>query len=166
MGDFFNTSEMLRYKDESDYKTVIGGLVSWAVIIALLIGFFGMLGENAAHNKYNSSLEVTKVESPSPLILSTNKGNNFMFAVEILGLDLSSSTRYFDIKFSEKIYKSTNQLSVKTHTLEKCTAAHWSGVPPSTIEDLNIGKWLCPPINSNFDIYGKYISKDYKNYRI
>lgn len=50
--------------------------------------------------------DITSVEKnsnaayPTPYNLSTYSGGNFMFGVSILGLDLTTGNRYFDIELS------------------------------------------------------------------
>lgn len=41
--DFFYSTEMLRFNEESDYKTLTGGFISLGIIIAILVGFMGMI---------------------------------------------------------------------------------------------------------------------------
>lgn len=41
--DFFYSSEMLRYEEELQFRTMTGGILSLAIIIATLIGFASMI---------------------------------------------------------------------------------------------------------------------------
>ena len=37
--DYFNSSNMLRFENEDDYKTITGGIISLAIIIVIIVAF-------------------------------------------------------------------------------------------------------------------------------
>jgi len=41
--DQFHSSELLRYKGDSQYKTLTGGIISLITIIAIIIAFMSMI---------------------------------------------------------------------------------------------------------------------------
>lgn len=41
--DLFYSNEILRYNSTSQYKTITGGIISIAIIIAILVGFSQMI---------------------------------------------------------------------------------------------------------------------------
>jgi len=43
MTDFFYSSDMLRYENELEYRTLTGGILSLGIIITILIGFASMI---------------------------------------------------------------------------------------------------------------------------
>jgi hypothetical protein len=45
-------------------------------------------------------------------------------------------------------------------TLETCTKNHWQAFPniESKFDFLGMSNWLCPPLNSSYEIQGKYSS--------
>jgi archaellum biogenesis protein FlaJ (TadC family) len=43
MSDFFNSFHILRYKQEAEYRTFTGGLISVGVIITIIIAFASMI---------------------------------------------------------------------------------------------------------------------------
>lgn len=47
---------------------------------------------------FTTSVQKRKVADPLLSTISTNSDSNFMFAIEIWGLNLSATKRYFDIK--------------------------------------------------------------------
>ena len=92
-----------------------------------------------------------------------------MFAIGITGINLSSSTRYFDItltnRVTEKYANGTTSKTRNSVTLEPCTLAHWQGVSESITKSystLGFQEWLCPPLSHNVDIQGKFTSNLFK----
>lgn len=43
--DFFYSTEMLRYDEEMEYRTLTGGIVSIGIIVTICIGFASMIME-------------------------------------------------------------------------------------------------------------------------
>lgn len=41
--DLFYSSEMLRYENELEYKSLTGGIISLALIITVIVGFANMI---------------------------------------------------------------------------------------------------------------------------
>ena len=37
--DYFNSSSMLRFENENDYKTITGGIISVAIIVTIIVSF-------------------------------------------------------------------------------------------------------------------------------
>jgi hypothetical protein len=37
--DYFNSSNMLRFENEDDYKTITGGIISLAIIVVIIVAF-------------------------------------------------------------------------------------------------------------------------------
>ena len=37
--DYFNSSNMLRFENEDDYKTITGGIISLAIIAVIIVSF-------------------------------------------------------------------------------------------------------------------------------
>ena len=45
MSDFFNSSQLLRYENENEYRTLTGGIVSIGIAITIVIGFASMISD-------------------------------------------------------------------------------------------------------------------------
>jgi hypothetical protein len=68
-GDMFSTSQLLRYKGDTDYNTVTGGFVSITVII-LFAALFTNIGLQTANRQIiNASISYQSEVDPSPLQL-------------------------------------------------------------------------------------------------
>ena len=91
--DMFCSSEILRYKSETQYKTLSGAVVSTALIIAIVVGFSDMIMSMMQRTSIESTLQTNKSLSPKNLKLSQAE-NNFMFGTYIKSLD---STKIFDL---------------------------------------------------------------------
>jgi hypothetical protein len=90
-----------------------------------------------------------------------------MFAVGILGLDLNDPTiRYFDFfLLANHIIKGMNNSVGLTRSqvsvpLVPCTKQHFSASPDmvANFDTLLSNRWLCPPFNYAFNLYGKFTS--------
>ena len=86
-----------------------------------------------------------------------------MMGVEVWHMNLNNLTqRYFDVRLDQAVYDTGeyNANLSATVPLEPCTPEHWASYP-SIQKDfyrLNIDKWLCLPLNHQFEIKGKYSS--------
>ena len=99
--DLFSLTQFLRYKQDEDYKTVSGGLTSLFVVCIFIILF----SSNAVSTVNKTSISWEAITSyafkPTPTIVQFDN-SNFMFAIGVVGLNLSSTTiRYFDISMVE-----------------------------------------------------------------
>jgi hypothetical protein len=105
--DLFCSSQMLRYKDDTQYKTLTGGIISLAIIIAIVVGFAGMINDTINKNSITFDSTTLKSTDPSLIKLSTSKGSKFMFGLEIESIqlnynhDLNGPKRYFDVSMTQ-----------------------------------------------------------------
>ena len=100
--DLFSASQFLRYKNEENYSTVSGGIVSLMVISVFLALFFNTAIQtiNKSIISFTSTVQYQSNPTSTNITLS-NTG--FMFAVGLLGLNLNDpSFQYFDITLKEK----------------------------------------------------------------
>lgn len=150
--DIFSHSTLNRIRGREAYATLTGGVVS-IVLVFLFVGMFSnMMIDTFSNNIVNSQLSIEYDDDPTygKLVISPN--NSFMFAVGLTGIDLSVSTRYFDIYLTQRTTlksKSGTTKLKKLIPLQPCTEAHWAGVSDSIIKTyytLNFNEWLCPPI--------------------
>lgn len=91
-----------------------------------------------------------------------------MFAVGLAGVDLSATSKYFDIVL-EDIKVINNVKSSTKVPLTPCTADQWSGISDqitASYSFLNFKQWLCPPLGYVFPIQGKKTSTTFKYTRI
>ena len=80
---------MLRYNEESNYKTGTGGLISIAIVIVVIAGFFNMISETINRTAISFTLNSKASGDPTPYNLTANNENRFMFGVQIQSMDLS-----------------------------------------------------------------------------
>ncbi len=79
---------MLRYNNDSQYQTVTGGILTSAIVIVVIAGFFNMINETINRTAISSSLNVVTSSNPSAHNIITNAENMFMFAVQIQSTDI------------------------------------------------------------------------------
>jgi hypothetical protein len=79
--DFFASTELLRFRGDADNKTLTGGFVSLAMIIAILVTFASMIITTINKVMITASVTNTADSDPSPLTLSTYGDYPFMFGV-------------------------------------------------------------------------------------
>lgn len=95
--DFFYTAELLRYREEPEYRTIFGGILSVSIILLLLVTFYNKVFDTFKKVIINSSVSATSYDDPRPYTISTMPGKPFMFGVEVWHHDLNSNPRYFDV---------------------------------------------------------------------
>lgn len=99
--DLFSLSQFLRYKQDNDYKTVSGGLIS-----LLVVGIFCFLFSSNAIATVNKTAIAWKstVEdafNPTPATITFNPQGKMMFGIAVLGFNLNDpALRYFDVRMS------------------------------------------------------------------
>lgn len=55
---------MLRYNKDSQYQTFTGGIVSIAVVIVVIAGFFNMISETINRTAISSTVNVITTSNP------------------------------------------------------------------------------------------------------
>lgn len=79
--DFFYTAELLRYREEPEYRTLFGGFLSFSIILALLVTFYNKVIDTFEKVLISSSLSAINADDPTPYNISTMPGKPFMFGV-------------------------------------------------------------------------------------
>ena len=74
--DFFQTSKLLRYNKDAEYKSVTGGITSITVVIILCILFFNMGLRTIRKETVTSSTSTTNEIDPSEMTLTMGPGGN------------------------------------------------------------------------------------------
>lgn len=143
--DLFRTTELLRYKENPQFKSVNGGLCSIAVIIAFVIIFTQTILNT--FQKLNMSSQTTLFQETDPSYFST-KDTPFLFALGITGFNLNSPTlKYFNIEISQKsVVNGTKKTTF--YTLSPCNRSYWIGVDPKLagpFDTIGLSNWLCLP---------------------
>lgn len=72
--DFFFTAEVLRFKEEPEYKTFFGGILSIGIMILLLITFYGKVIDTLNKIIITSRTSITSADDPLPYNISTKPG--------------------------------------------------------------------------------------------
>ncbi len=86
--DLFATGSLLRIKGDSEYKTIVGGVVSISLMILLAIVFWNKIVATIDKLMITSATTTTNANDPLPYNFVTTDGN-FMMGVEIWNLDLN-----------------------------------------------------------------------------
>jgi hypothetical protein len=68
--DFFYSTEMLRYDDEEEYRTLTGGILSMGIIITTVIGFASMILQTLDLSSITTQVEVVKNMAPTYSVLT------------------------------------------------------------------------------------------------
>lgn len=128
MSDFFNSSQMLRFQNENEFRTLTGGIISIGIIITIIISFASMILDTLNLSTINYTENSIKRVDPSYTAMTADPDKNFMFAIEIWRQNLSSSVRYFDI-VSQYYYEEYGIASTIPIPLVQCTPEHWGSMP-------------------------------------
>jgi hypothetical protein len=90
--DSFPATQFLRYQGETEYATATGGFFSLVVIVVFMI-LFTSTGLDVI-NKVNvtATSNFQSEMEPSPANLTAGPNGDFMFAIQILGINFSDPT--------------------------------------------------------------------------
>lgn len=100
--DLFSTSQFLRYREDEDYKTASGGICSLIVIAVFMVLFMNTAIQTIDMNNitWTSTSEYSFDPSETNVTIAniSADSNPFMFAINILGVNLNSNnSRFFDV---------------------------------------------------------------------
>ena len=118
---------MLRYDNETEYKTVTGGIITISIIILVTIGFASMITDTLNKTAISSSLNVQKSNDPTFYNLIADSDHNFMFGISIQPMDLSftvnlaTGPRYFDVTLETYHVQSGVIKEITSANLVQCT---------------------------------------------
>lgn len=87
--DMFCSSELLRYNADTQYKTLTGGILSFAIVCVIAGGFFNMILDTLDRVAITSSLITTKQSDPPLATLIPSSEHMFMMGFSIQSIDLS-----------------------------------------------------------------------------
>lgn len=161
-GDLFTTSQLLRYRKESDYGTATGGFVSVAVFIVFAALFWNLGIQTANMELINSSMSIISESDPSPVEITAGIKGGFMFGVAIIGLNLSDPlVTYFNITLTQRffgpLYTPINATQIP---LVQCTPAHFTFNQEieNYFKRFPVNNALCPTLDSKFQVGGRVTS--------
>lgn len=103
--DLMNSNSLLRIKGEPEHTTLLGGIISIALMIALLSLFYNRIIDTLDKTIITSTSSIKNAADPTPFYLSTFDNSTFMVGVEVDDYDLNGPTRAFDIVLSSTTYK-------------------------------------------------------------
>ena len=72
MNDFFYSTQLLRFKQEGEYRTFTGGLLSLGIIVFITIGFASMIISMLNRTTINTTFSVEKKTDPTLTILDAS----------------------------------------------------------------------------------------------
>lgn len=122
MNDLFYATEMLRYDKELEYRSFTGGLLSIAIIIAVIVGFASMILDTLSLSTISFVTTVTKNSNPPLTKMDMGAGSKFMMAVELWGVNMTAPTRYFDVWMLQlNSTKGASNLNISFIPLQSCT---------------------------------------------
>lgn len=124
--DIFYTSSLLRFGEESEYRSVTGGISSILMVVTLVVVFYSKISETLNKQIITSSTKDLYQRDPGSLLLNGPNAAPFMFAVEIWGHDLNTGPRLFDLLVRNIDYQSIVKTDLTVEILlEPCSPAHW-----------------------------------------
>ena len=95
--DFFNSSQLLRYEKENDYRTFTGGFISLGVISVILIGFAKMIFQTISKENINTKSSSLHSLEPPPVNFQTGPEHKFMISIMNPFLKLDDNKKYVDV---------------------------------------------------------------------
>jgi hypothetical protein len=81
MSDFFNSSQMLRFQNENEFRTLTGGIISIGIIITIIVSFASMILDTLNLSTINYTENSIKRVDPSYTAMTADPDKNFMFAI-------------------------------------------------------------------------------------
>ena len=119
--DFFQTSKLLRYNKDAEYKSVTGGITSITVVIILCILFFNMGLRTIRKETVTSSTSTTNEIDPSEMTLTMGPGGNTMIGIFSREVNFSAVPKLFDVTLTQKYFEYSSFLNSSAIPLEQCT---------------------------------------------
>lgn len=161
-GDLFTTSQLLRYRKESDYGTATGGFISIAVFIVFAALFWNLGIQTANMELINSSVSIVSESDPSFVEIVAGPKGGFMFGLAIIGLNLNDPlVTYFNITLTQRFFGPLYSLiNVTQVELVQCTKAHFAFNQEieNYFKRFPINNALCPALNTHFQVGGRVTS--------
>ena len=126
MVDFFQSSKLLRYNGDAEYKSTSGGIVSVTVVIIFIILFSNMGLKTLRKETITSSSYTENEIDPSEMNMVMGPEGGMMFGVYIKQANLTAIPKLFDVKLEEVSYNYGSVVNITTIPLGPCTSAHIS----------------------------------------
>jgi hypothetical protein len=160
--DLLDSGSLLRVKGEPEFKTLLGGFLSITMMLVLIAAFYNKIIDTFDKVIIFSSSSTDNADDPLPFTISTIDSGKFMFGVEVWHHNLNEGSRYFDVELVNMLYTFGEPQNNPKSPLESCTREHWSGFPDiqASFDDLSMANWKCLPKNTDYELKGKYSSKD------
>ena len=79
--DLFYSSEMLRYENQLEYKSLTGGILSLALIVTVIVGFANMIILTMRRENISSVKEVMRQSDPPFMSVEVSAENKFMMGM-------------------------------------------------------------------------------------
>ena len=126
--DFFPTTQFLRYKGQSSYRTLTGGVFTIIIVAVFFWLFASALMDILNKNNVILDTNVHHHAIPVPTNVTLGPNGGFMFAISIGRMNLSrTDLKYFDIGLSLNQFVPVAQLVTSTPIpLEMCTQNHFN----------------------------------------
>ena len=122
MWDRSDSGSLLRVKGEPEHATVLGGIISISLMIALAAAFSNKIIGTFDKLIITSTVTTSNADDPIPFNLTTLDSGPFMLGIEVYGHDLNSINRSFDVVLRNTIYSYGVPLNTsQVYTLEPCT---------------------------------------------
>lgn len=98
--DISSSNSLLRYKGRQKYGTACGAVISILAMLAIFIFAIYKLVYVFKRTEIKWGLASFNSGYPTAYNVSTYSDAHFMFAINVVGLDLNTGNRYFDITLS------------------------------------------------------------------
>ncbi|CAD8123994.1 unnamed protein product [Paramecium sonneborni] len=171
--DIFGQSITLSFRQEEEYRTSLGGILSLCIIATIISFFYSNIIDFFQKNSVSSEQEQEFSEDPSTVQLLPN---NFMFAVQIDQANFTTNP-YFNITVEQRAYtRDENGTQVKLPPvyvdLVPCTIEHFKPIFDqynssfeASFNQYSLYNFLCPnlehPLTSNMTVGGAWTSREF-----
>ena len=126
MFDFFQSSKLLRYNGDAEYKSTSGGIVSMTVVIIFIILFSSMGMKTLRKEIITASSNTENEIDPSDMNMTMGPEGGIMLGVYIRQANLTGIPKLFDVTLKQGFFRYGTEINVTTIPLVQCTSAHLS----------------------------------------
>ena len=91
--DFFNSTQLLRYDKQNDYRTLTGGFISLAIVAIIIVGFANMIMDTFTRKNLLYQAESYESANSAPVHFTTGPQDYFMVSFSLSGFGLTDYNR-------------------------------------------------------------------------
>ena len=100
------------------------------IMVAVIVGFASMIIDTLSLNTITSNETISKNINPTSSSFTVSNDSKFMLAVELWGVNMTDTVRYFDVLMIQLSTSSgQREYNYSLIPLEMCTKEHWAAFP-------------------------------------